>query len=43
MQLKVSVVSDRPDEYIGKKGLVKQQVITCQDIDLSALHWQHAR
>lgn len=35
MQLKVSVVSDRPDEYIGKKGLVKQQVITCQDVDAS--------
>jgi hypothetical protein len=35
MQLKVSVVSDRPDEYIGKKGLVKQQVITCQDVDPS--------
>jgi hypothetical protein len=35
MQLKVSVISDRADEYVGKKGLVKQQVITCQDIDLS--------
>ena len=35
MQLKVSVVSDRPDEYVGKKGLVKQQVITCQDVDPS--------
>jgi hypothetical protein len=35
MQLRVSVVSDRPDEYIGKKGLVKQQVITCQDVDPS--------
>jgi hypothetical protein len=35
MQLKVSVVSDRPDEYIGKKGLVKNQVITCQDVDPS--------
>jgi hypothetical protein len=35
MQLKVSVISDRSDEYVGKKGLVKQQVITCQDIDPS--------
>jgi hypothetical protein len=35
MQLKVSIVSDRPDEYVGKKGLVKQQVITCQDVDPS--------
>ena len=35
MQLKVSVISDRPDEYIGKKGLVKNQVITCQDVDPS--------
>ena len=35
MQLKVSVISDRPDEYVGKKGLVKTQVITCQDVDPS--------
>jgi hypothetical protein len=35
MQLKVSVISDRADEYVGKKGLVKQQVITCQDVDPS--------
>ena len=35
MQLKVSVTSDRPDEYVGKKGLVKNQVITCQDVDPS--------
>ena len=35
MQLKVSVISDRPDEYIGKKGLVKSQIITCQDVDPS--------
>ena len=35
MQLKVTVVSERPDEYVGKKGLVKNQVITCQDIDPS--------
>ena len=33
MQLKVSVISDRPDEYIGKRGLVKSQIITCQDVD----------
>jgi hypothetical protein len=35
MQVKVLVTSDRPDEYIGKKGLVKNQVITCQDMDQS--------
>lgn len=35
MQIKVLVTSDRPDEYIGKKGLVKNQVITCQDMDQS--------
>jgi len=35
MQLKVSVISDRADEYVGKKGLVKNQVITCQDVDPS--------
>jgi hypothetical protein len=35
MQVKVLVTSDRPDEYVGKKGLVKNQVITCQDMDQS--------
>jgi len=35
MKMPVIVISDRPDEYVGKKGLVKQQVITCQDIDSS--------
>jgi hypothetical protein len=35
MKLTVRITSDRPDEYIGKKGLVKNQVITCQDIDPS--------
>ena len=35
MQLKVTVTSERPDEYIGKRGLVKNQVITCQDVDPS--------
>src|SRR5476651_178891 len=35
MQLKVTVTSDRPDEYIGKKGLVKNQVITYRDVDPS--------
>ena len=35
MQLKVNVISDRADEYVGKKGLVKTQVITCQDVDPS--------
>jgi hypothetical protein len=27
----VRVVSDQPDEYMGKKGLVKTQVLTVQD------------
>jgi hypothetical protein len=31
-RMKVRVVSDQPDEYVGKKGLVKQQVFTCQDM-----------
>jgi len=35
MQLKVTVISDRSDEYVGKKGLVKSQIITCQDVDPS--------
>ena len=35
MQLKVVVISDRPDEYVGKRGLVKSQIITCQDVDQS--------
>jgi len=35
MVIKVNITSDRPDEYIGKKGLVKSQVITCQDVDPS--------
>ena len=35
MQLKVSVISDRSDEYVGKRGLVKSQIITCQDVDPS--------
>lgn len=35
MQLKVNVTSERPDEYVGKRGLVKHQVITCQDVDPS--------
>ena len=33
MQLNVRVQVDRPDEYVGKSGLVKNQVITCQDMD----------
>lgn len=33
MQLNVRVQVDRPDEYVGKRGLVKNQVITCQDMD----------
>jgi hypothetical protein len=35
MIVTVQVVSDRADEYLGKKGLVKQQIITCQDMDKS--------
>ena len=35
MQLKVNVTSERPDEYVGKRGLVKNQVSTCQDVDPS--------
>ncbi len=35
MQLKVAIISDRPDEYVGKRGLVKSQIITCQDVDPS--------
>lgn len=30
-----AIKADRPDEHIGKKGLVKNQVITCQDFDPS--------
>src|SRR6185312_1340422 len=35
VKLTVNVVSDRPDEYVGKRGLVKSQIITCQDVDPS--------
>jgi hypothetical protein len=31
MTVKVLVMSDRSDEYMGKKGVVKQQVITVMD------------
>jgi len=31
-RLKVRVTSDQPDEYTGKKGLVKTHVFTCQDL-----------
>ena len=31
MTTKALVMSDRPDEYTGKKGLVKQQIITVMD------------
>ena len=37
MQINVRVQVDRADEYVGKKGLVKNQVITCQDMDPSGL------
>ena len=32
MTVKALVMSDRPDEYTGKKGLVKQQIITVMDV-----------
>jgi hypothetical protein len=32
MTVKVLVMSDRSDEYTGKKGLVKQQIITVMDL-----------
>ncbi len=31
-RLTVRIVSDQPDEYTGKKGLVKSHIFTCQDI-----------
>ena len=31
MVVRVLVMSDRPDEYTGKRGLVKQQIITVMD------------
>jgi hypothetical protein len=31
MTIKALVISDRSDEYTGKKGLVKQQIITVID------------
>ena len=31
MTIKALVMSDRSDEYTGKKGLVKQQIITVMD------------
>ena len=32
MTIKALVMSDRPDEYTGKKGLIKQQIITVMDL-----------
>jgi hypothetical protein len=32
MTVKALVISDRPDDYTGKKGLVKQQIITVMDV-----------
>jgi len=31
MTITVLVLSDRPDEYTGKRGLVKQQILTVID------------
>lgn len=33
MQIKVNVVSERPNEYSGKKGNVKQVIASCLDSD----------
>ena len=30
--MQIRVVSDQPDEYTGKKGLVKTHIFTCQDV-----------
>jgi len=35
MTINALVISDRPDEYVGKKGLVKQQVLTVIDQEAS--------
>jgi hypothetical protein len=35
MTIKALVLSDRPDEYTGKKGLVKQQILTVMDLSES--------
>jgi len=32
MTIKALVMSDRPDEYTGKRGLVKQQIISVMDM-----------
>jgi hypothetical protein len=37
MIVSVQIISDRADEYVGKKGLVRQQIITCQDVDKSGI------
>ena len=31
-RMNLRVAADSPDEYMGKKGLVKQHILTCQDI-----------
>ncbi len=36
-QINVKVQVERADEYVGKRGLVKNQVITCQDMDPSGV------
>jgi len=35
MQLNVTVCSERPNEYDGKKGHVKQIILSCLDTDKS--------
>jgi hypothetical protein len=39
MTIKALVMSDRSDEYTGKKGLVKQQIITVMDRAKRANDW----
>jgi hypothetical protein len=33
MKLKLMVIADRPNEYTGKKGLVKNQMLVLQDVE----------
>ena len=42
MRLKVLVIGDRPDEYTGKKGLVKSQILSAVDRDPSGARLSHA-
>jgi len=33
MHIKIKVISDQPDSYQGKKGLVKTQMVVGQEVD----------